>query len=288
MSKLENFKNESNSDSKLLGQVDYTLLTPRATEEEINKLCEKADKLGVKSVCVRPNMVKLAKEKLVDSNVLVCTVISFPHGTDTTEQKLSETKQAIVDGADECDMVLNYPELKRIILGNEHFINVEDINDEDIKEYTNSEYYKHIGDLTNDVEELALECHKNKNKNGDKVKLKVIVESGLLTDIETIEATNICLVGGSDFIKTSTGMVKVGAELDKVKIMKNIIDEDHKLALRFGLEKKDGKKHMEIKASGGIRTLEDMLTYDSLVDRFGMGFGSVDSIFLGEESDSSY
>ena len=99
MRKIFNFKKflyETVGDYKmkanLVGSIDYTLLAPTATEDDVLQLCEKANKLGVKSVCVLPKMVKVASEALADSDVLVCTVISFPHGTDTTAQKLSETK----------------------------------------------------------------------------------------------------------------------------------------------------------------------------------------------------
>lgn len=243
----------------LVGKVDYTLLSPSATEDQILELCEKATNLGVKSVCVLPKMVSVAAEALSDSPVLVCTVISFPHGTDTTDQKLAETKKAIADGADECDMVLNYPELKRMVS------NIPDdiTNDEEI------EYHDNLDNLINDVSTLVDECHNHTNKDGDEVALKVIVESGLLDEDETEEATHICLEAGADFIKTSTGMVAVGAELNKVQIMRDIITEEG--------------SDMKIKASGAIRTMSDIQKFAPYVDRFGVGFAAVDTIFGGQE-----
>jgi len=239
--------NESfnSSDSRLLKKIDYTLLKPEATEDDIIQLCKKADTLGVKSVCVLPKMVKIAAEELSHSDVLVCTVISFPHGTDSTEQKVSECRKAIADGADECDMVLDYPKLK--------------------------ESEESYDDLVNDVSALVDECHSDRNKDGEKITLKVIVESGLLNDRQTDIATHICLDAGADFIKTSTGMV-VGAEIGKVDRMRKII-------------KRSGGLDMQIKASGGLRTLADLQKFDSLVDRFGVGFAAVDSIF-GEDEKS--
>jgi len=259
---------QSKNEDQLVKMVDYTLLSPSATKDDIIKLCTKAKKLGVKSVCVLPKMVKLAKVQLEKSNVLVCTVISFPHGTDTTEQKLSETKKAIADGADECDMVLNYLKLKSA------FENILNENGDE-KDWNNI-----LDELVfDDVEPLVNECHSHTNKNGDKIVLKVIVESSMLTVNETEEATNICLKGGVDFIKTSTGMKtpdgKSGiAELNKVRIMYDTIHEHD--------------TNMKIKASGGIRTLGDMRSFEPYVNRFGMGFGSVDNIFLGEDSESDY
>ena len=226
----------------LINKIDYTLLNPSATEDQIIELCKKANDLGVKSVCVLPKMVSVAVKELKNSNVLICTVISFPHGTDSTEDKLEETKKAIADGADECDMVLNYHMLKKCHI---------------------------IEDLVDDVSTLVTECHLND------VILKVIVESGLLSEDETTEATQVCLEAGADFIKTSTGMVSVGAELRKVQIMKNIITDAH--------------SHMKIKASGAIRTMSDIERFEPYVDRFGVGFAAVDSIFDGQTmGDNSY
>lgn len=266
MSKIFDYQNflsklneSSNPDSHLLGKIDYTLLKPEATEEQILELCAKADILGVKSVCVLPKMVKIAAEALEDSSVLVCTVVSFPEGTNTTEQKLAETKMVIADGADEVDMVLNYPELKNIKTNQS--ISIEEEEPEELS--GNMDFF------VMEVEELVHECHQHQNKNGEEIILKVIVESGLLSAEETKLATYICLDAGADFIKTSTGMVTIGAELDKVQIMKKTIDES-------GSE-------MKIKASGGIKTMGDLQKFDSLVDRFGVGFSAVDSIFGSDD-----
>jgi len=252
----------------LIGKVDYTLLKPEATEDQILELCAKADKLGVKSVCILPKMVAVAKEALKDSKVLVCTVISFPHGTDSTEQKLSETKRCIADGADECDMVLNYPLLKEIMKNSE--VDGKIVRDGSPVGFTKAPE-KEEAYIINDIKTLVDECHKHTNKDGDPITLKVIVESGLLSADETARSTEYCLDAGADFIKTSTGMVKgPGAELDKVKIMRQIIN--------------DVGSRMKIKASGGIRTIEDFYKFNALVDRFGVGSAAVDKIF-GEGGD---
>jgi len=109
--------------------------------------------------------------------------------------------------------------------------------------------------------------------------LKVIVESGLLTEKQTKVAIDICLEAGADFIKTSTGKVDVGAEPDKVKVMADTISG-------FGWF---NGSDMEIKASGGVRTLEDIKTYEGLgVTRFGMGYGSVDKLNNIDGGDSTY
>jgi len=238
--------------------IDYTLLDNNATDEDIIELCEKAKDFGTKSVCVMPKHVKIANEELKDSSVLVCTVISFPEGTNTLEQKESETEQVIRDGADEVDMVLNYQLLKS------HW------NDNPTDEETLPFY----NELVEEVKSLVDICHNYTNKDGEPIILKVIVESGLLTIEQTKTATDICLDAGADFIKTSTGMVSVGAELDKIKAMSEVI--------------KRADSNMRIKASGGVRTLADIKSYLPYVDRFGMGFGSVDKLNGLDSINDSY
>ena len=246
LKKYENFILENTQNYFQYNDViDYTLLDNNASDDDIINLCEKAKEFGTKSVCVMPKHVSIAKEQLNNSKVLVCTVISFPEGTNTQNEKENETHQVISDGADEVDMVLNY---------------------ELLKEY--SEYYdtyeEFPSNLIDEVSSLVNICHSSTNKDGDEIILKVIVESGLLTIDQTIMATEICLDAGADFIKTSTGMVSVGAELDKIKAMSETI--------------KSSGSNMKIKASGGVRTIEDIESYAPFVDRYGMGFGSVDKL----------
>jgi len=231
-----------------IGMVDYTMLNMDATEDDIAGLCERAKEYGVATVCVRPHMVKLAKDNLKGSSVGVTTVISFPEGTDSLESKISETKKAIADGADDIDMVLNYQELKEIN---------EEKYDEGIYE-----------DLITEVNELVRICH------DDGKILKVIVESGRLNAEETKMATDICIQAGADFIKTSTGMVEVGAELDKIKIFYDTIKEQG--------------SDMLIKASGGIRTINDIKKFAPYTDRFGVGSGSIDNMMGEGYGESSY
>lgn len=232
------------------GIIDYTLLEESATREEIIELCKKADMLGVKSVCVLPKHVRLAADQLNNSKVLVCTVVSFPEGIDTVEQKVAETQKVISDGADEVDMVLNY-------------------------NYLQANAHLDTTPLIEEVSSLVNICHQNSSKEGKPIILKVIVESGLLSLEETKLATEICAEAGADFIKTSTGKVKVGAELDKIKVMFDTIRE-------VG-------SNMKIKASGGIRGAEQINSMSDMVDRFGMGWGAVDNLNgLQSELASSY
>ena len=252
MKKIKNYIQfiKENTMFQYNNMIDYTLLEESATDQEIIDLCKKADMFGVKSVCVLPKHVALAKEQLIHSSVLVCTVVSFPNGTDSTITKLNETQRVINDGADEVDMVLNYPLLQK---------NYEDGFEE----------------LVYDVKTLVDECHKGTNKDGNPIILKVIVESGLLTEEETEISTNICLEAGADFIKTSTGKVTVGAEMNKIQIM-------------FDTIQKAGS-NMQIKASGGVRTAEQINSMLGMVNRFGMGYAAVDKLNnLTVDNTSSY
>ena len=228
--------------------IDYTLLDNSATKDDIKDLCEKAKMFQTKSVCVMPKHVSTAADELEDSDVLVCTVISFPEGTNSLEEKLRETRQAINDGADEIDMVLNY----QLLMDNW----TDDATDENSIEIYN--------ELVDEVKSMADLCHSYTNKDNDPVTLKVIVESGLLNIDQTKTTTDICIDGDADFIKTSTGKVSVGAEIDKVKAMYDVI--------------KRSKSNLYIKASGGIRTLSDIKLFLPFVDRFGIGYGSVDKL----------
>ena len=191
--------------------VDHTLLTQTATWDEIRQILDDAMKYETASACIPAAYVKQAAE-YVNGKLPICTVIGFPNGYNTTAVKVFETKDAIANGADEIDMVININMLK------------------------NKEYEA----LTNEIRQLARVCHNNKNKNGDKVILKVIVETCLLNSNEIIALCDMCIEAGADYIKTSTGFDTAGAQLEDIKMMKTCI----------------GDRSLKIKASGGIRSLE--------------------------------
>lgn len=213
--------------------IDYTLLDPVASEQEILDLCAKAIKLKVASVCITPDKVKIAKQALENSSVLVCTVVSFPSGENSIEEKVIETTQAILHGADEIDVVINYKKI-----ADESYL-LEELNT---------------------LHEL---CQVHKNKAGNPITLKVIVESGLHTLAETTFFTNVCIQTNVDFIKTSTGKVAVGAELEKVKVMHEAIQR--------------ATSTLKIKASGGLRDMQQIETFLPYVHRLGIGHQTVDS-----------
>lgn len=213
--------------------IDYTLLDPAASEQEILDLCAKAIKLQVASVCITPDKVQIAKQELENSKVLVCTVVSFPSGENSIEEKTHETTEAILNGADEIDVVINY------------------------KKIDNASY------LIEELNNLRELCHAHTNKLGQPITLKVIVESGLHTIAETTFFTNLCIQTNVDFIKTSTGKVAVGAELEKVKIMHEAIQR--------------ATSTLKIKASGGLRDMAQIETFLPYVQRLGIGHQTVDS-----------
>jgi deoxyribose-phosphate aldolase len=225
---------------ELIGQIDYTLLDQFALPEEIIEVCKRAIILGVKSVCVLPQHVTLAFDELVNTPVLVCSVVSFPDGEATIEAKKAEIVQLIHSGADEIDIVWNYKKI-------------------------NERSYLEL-----ELKELSKLCKSLKTKRGESVNVKVIVESGLLSIEETVFATLTCIKTGVDFIKTSTGKVEVGAELCKIEKMKELIQEN--------------TSSLQIKASGGIRTLQQIQSFRPFVNRYGIGYKTVDQLFEGKST----
>ncbi|MCD6234977.1 MAG: deoxyribose-phosphate aldolase [Candidatus Neomarinimicrobiota bacterium] len=173
--------------------IDHTLLKPDATQEQIIQLCQEAKEYQFASVCVNPYWVSLCKGQLKDTDVKVCTVIGFPLGANTTVVKVAETLQAIEDGADEVDMVMNINALK-----SGKFIDVET----DIRAVT--------------------EAVKKATQN-NRIKVKVILEACLLSDEEKILACELSEKAGADFIKTSTGFSSGGATVEDVKLLKKTV-----------------------------------------------------------------
>ena len=186
--------------------IEHTLLKQDATENDLIKLFDEAKENDFLGVCVNPCYVKLAKEHLKNTNVKIVTVIGFPLGANTTEVKVFETQKAVSDGADEIDMVINGTKLKD--------------NDKDY--------------IVNEIRAIKQACSGHN--------LKVIIETDLLNKDEIIRACECSILGGADFVKTSTGFVKggVGAKEEDVALM-------YKTVKDAGLQ---------VKASGGIRDKE--------------------------------
>lgn len=177
--------------NELAGMIDHTLLKPDAEVSGIKELCKEALKYTFASVCVNPCNVKLAAEMLKGSKVKVCTVIGFPLGATTTAVKAFETEDAIKNGAQEVDMVINIGRLKD-------------------KDY---EYVK------NDIKAVI-------NAAKGKALTKVIIETCLLTDEEKVIACKLSKEAGADFVKTSTGFSTGGATASDIKLMRETVGKD--------------------------------------------------------------
>ena len=203
--------------------VDHTNLKPFATKADIEKLCADAREWNFASVCVNPCDIALAKELLAGSDVLTCTVIGFPLGRNTTEIKVLETESAYALGCDEFDMVINVGKLK-----------------------------DGCADYVRDEIAAVVKAAKGKT-------VKVIIETGLLTDDEKALATRLSCEAGAHFVKTCSGVSAGVATVEDLKIMKANITGDVKL-----------------KASSGIKTYEDAKALiDVGAERLGTSSGIV-------------
>ena len=201
--------------------IDHTVLAADATQEKIEKLCDEAKQWKFASVCVNTCWTKLCADKLKGTGVNVCVVVGFPLGAMCTEAKAFEAKCAVKEGATEVDMVINVGWLK-------------DHKDELVEE---------------DIRQVKQAC-------GDK-HLKVIIETCLLTDEEKVRACQLAVKAGADFVKTSTGFSKAGANAEDVALMRKTVGPD-----------------TGVKAAGGIRTYEDAVKMiDAGANRLGCSAG---------------
>lgn len=183
---------------EILGKVDHTLLAQTATWEEIKELCDDAIRYETASVCIPPSFVKATKE-YVDGKMKICTVIGFPNGYNTTETKVFETENAIENGADEIDMVINLGWVKE---GKFDLIKAE-------------------------IKALKEVCK-------DKI-LKVIIETCLLTEEEKIKMCEVVTTAGADYIKTSTGFSTTGATFNDIDLFANYVGEGVKIKAAGGI-----------------------------------------------------
>lgn len=213
--------------------IDHTYLKAFGTQKDIDVLLSEAKEYDFKSVCVNPTWVTHAAKELKESDVLVCTVIGFPLGANTTETKVFETKDALEKGADEIDMVLNVGKVK------EHDF---------------------------DYVQQEIKAVKDACKNNT---LKVILETCYLTNDEIQKASEAAINAGADFVKTSTGFGTDGATIEAVKIMKAVA------------------KEKEVKASGGVRSAEDV---QKMVEAGATRIGTSSGVKLmqGQTADSDY
>ena len=185
--------------------IDHTALKPNTNKESILKLIAEAKTYDFASVCVNPCWVALAHQELKNTDVKVCTVIGFPLGANTTEVKVFETKDAIANGADEIDYVINITELKE----------------------KNYDYIKE------EMTQIVDVCRKHN------IISKVIFENCYLTNEEKIKLCEIALEVKPDFIKTSTGFGTGGATVEDVKLMKSIVKDTVKVKAAGGIRDLD-------------------------------------------------
>ena len=198
---------------KILSICDHTLLLQPSTWDEIRALCDDAIKYGTASVCIPPCYVRKAKEYVGD-RMKICTVIGFPNGNTTTAVKVFETTDAIANGADEIDMVINIGLLRA---GRDKKVRKE-------------------------IEAIKKACRGRI--------LKVIIETCLLTEEEKIRMCKIVTEAGADFIKTSTGFSTAGATFDDVALFAANVGPDVKIKAAGGISSiADAEKFMELGAS---------------------------------------
>ena len=197
------------SRNQLAKMIDHTLIKPTATKDQVIKLCEEAKRYNFGCVCVNSIYVSLAVQLLRGTDVKVSSTVGFPYGSTLPEVKAFETKRSLENGAQEIDMVMNIGALK-------------------------SRNYETV---KNDIEAVV-----NLKRSSDDVVVKVIIETGYLTDEEKIIACRLVKEAKADFVKTSTGIVG-GATVEDIRLMREIVG-----------------KNMGVKAAGGIRTLKQALT----------------------------
>lgn len=188
--------------SEILSFVDHTLLKQEATWEDIKVICDDAIKYGTASVCIPASFVKSAKEYVGDK-MKVCTVIGFPNGYSTTEVKVFETENAVQNGADEIDMVINIGMLKE----------------------------QKYDDVLREINAIKEACGGNV--------LKVIIETCLLTNDEKIKMCEIVSESNADFIKTSTGFSKAGATFEDIALFRKHMQEGKKIKAAGGISSFD-------------------------------------------------
>ncbi len=202
---------------KILTHVDHTLLKQESTWEEIKAICDDGIAFNTASVCIPPSYVKQCKEYCGDK-LKICTVIGFPNGYNTTACKVFETADAVKNGADEIDMVINIGWLKD----------------------------KRYADILNEIKEIKKAC--------DGRILKVIIETCLLTDEEKIKMCEIVTEAGADFIKTSTGFSSGGATFEDIKLFSENIGEHVKMKAAGGIKSLDDAEKFLSLGAGRLGT----------------------------------
>lgn len=218
---------------KINSYIEHTALKPTTTERDIIDLCNQAKEHQFYAVCVGSCYVPLAKQLVSKSAVKICSVVGFPLGNMSTDAKVFEAKQAVADGADEIDMVINIG-----LLNSKNYVAV----------------FKDISDVKKAI---------------GRIPLKVILEISELSKNEIIKACEICLDAKVDFIKTSTGFSKSGATLTAVKIIKKTVRNNAKIKASGGIKDYETvRKYIDagadrIGTSSGVDIVSDQVSTSS-------------------------
>lgn len=206
--------------------IDHTILKPVASKEDVRRICGEAKQYGFFSVCINPYWVAYAKELLQGTDVKVCTVIGFPLGANTTDVKEYETRNALKNGADEIDMVINLGALK------------------------SGDYDTVLSDIS--AVRKACEGHI----------LKVIIETSQLTEEEKVKTCELAAKAGADFVKTSTGFTGGGATAADVALMRKSVPAGMQVKASGGVRSREDFDAMtaagatRIGASSGVKIIE--------------------------------
>ncbi len=214
---------------EIAAKIDHTLLKPEASRDQITQLCHEAREHGFAAVCVNPTNVKLCAQLLKDSAVKVCTVVAFPLGATPPEAKAYEAQRAIMDGAQEVDMVMNIGALKS-------------------KDYELVEQ---------DIATVARTCHEHG------AICKVIIEAALLTDEEKVKACTLAKVAGADYVKTSTGFGPGGATVEDVALMRRTVGPTMGIKAAGGIRSFEDARNLieagatRIGASAGVKIVQE-------------------------------
>lgn len=211
--------------------IDHTILKAEASKEEIKKLCQEAIEYKFAAVCINPFYVKTCSDLLKGTEVKVATVIGFPLGANTTEVKVLETENAIKNGANEIDMVINVGAIK------------------------NQDYET----VKKDIEEVVKAAHSHKD-----VIVKVIIETALLDREEKIKACELSMEAKADFVKTSTGFSTAGATTEDIALMKSVVGDNIEIKASGGVRDLETAKAMiengatRLGTSSGIKIAREL------------------------------
>ncbi|MGD8506222.1 MAG: deoxyribose-phosphate aldolase [Candidatus Bathyarchaeota archaeon] len=216
---------------QLAKMIDHTLVKPTITKDDVIKLCWEAEKYGFFCAVVNPTFVSLAKHMLETTNIKVCSTVGFPFGATLPEVKALEAKKVVKQGAEEIDMVMNVSALKS-------------------KDYDT---------VKRDIEAVV----NVKGLDKDAI-VKVIIETGWLTNEEKVKSCKLAKIAGADFVKTSTGFFGGKATVEDVRLMRQTVGED-----------------MGVKAAAGIRTFRDM---SAMIDAGANRIGTSTAVAIIEEA----